>query len=79
MSLAFSTSPQDGVNNVDFSALKSFGIREKASLQFRGELFNLFNPLFNAPNLTPTSSIFGLLTSQSNLSRRTQLALRLVW
>jgi hypothetical protein len=76
----YSNLRQDGVSNVDFSALRSSGIREKPSLEFRGELFNLFNhPLFNAPNLTPTSSIFGLLTSQSNLSRRTQLALRLVW
>ena len=76
----FSNLNQDGVNNVDFSALKRFHIAEKVSLQFRGELFNLLNhPLFNAPNLSPTSSSFGLLTSQSNLSRRTQLALRLVW
>ncbi|MCU1260776.1 MAG: hypothetical protein JWO80_3661 [Bryobacterales bacterium] len=77
---AFSNLRQDGVNNVDFSALKQFRIAEKVSLQFRCEFFNLFNhPLFNAPNLTPTSSSFGLITSQSNLSRRTQLALRLVW
>jgi hypothetical protein len=76
----FSNLRQDGVNNVDFSALKQIRIAEKVSVQFRCEFFNLLNhPLFNAPNLTPTSSSFGLITSQSNLSRRTQLALRLVW
>jgi hypothetical protein len=76
----FSNLRQDGVNNVDFSALKNFRIVERISLQLRCEFFNLFNhPLFNAPNLTPTSSSFGLLTSQSNLPRRTQLGLKLVW
>jgi hypothetical protein len=68
------------VNNLDFSAIKRFRIREKVSLEYRAEFFNLLNhALFNAPNLTPTSSGFGLITSQANLSRRTQMALRLVW
>ena len=76
----FSNLRQDGVNNVDFSAIKRFPLREKVSLEYRAELFNLLNhPLFTAPNLTPTSSAFGLITSQSNLSRRTQMALRVVW
>jgi len=76
----FSNLRQDGVNNVDFSAIKRFPIREQVNLEFRTEFFNLLNhPLFNGPNLTPTSSSFGLITSQSNLPRRTQMALRLVW
>jgi hypothetical protein len=76
----FSNLRQDGVNNLDFSAIKRFRIREKVSLEYRAEFFNLLNhALFNAPNLTPTSSGFGLITSQANLSRRTQMALRLVW
>jgi hypothetical protein len=76
----FSNLRQDGVNNLDFSAIKRFRIREKVSLEYRAEFFNLLNhALFNAPNLTPTSSGFGLITSQANLSRRIQMALRLVW
>jgi len=76
----FSNLRQDGVNNVDFSGIKRFPIRERINLEFRAEFFNLLNhPLFNAPNLTPTSSSFGSITSQSNLPRRTQMALRLVW
>ncbi|MEJ7608933.1 MAG: hypothetical protein WKF37_22325 [Bryobacteraceae bacterium] len=40
-----------GFKNVDFSAFKNFGITERVKLQFRGELFNLFNtPQFNVPN-----------------------------
>ncbi len=76
----FSNLRQDGVNDVDFSAIKRFPIREQINLDFRTEFFNLLNhPLFNAPNLTPTSSSFGLITSQSNRPRRAQMALRLVW
>lgn len=76
----FSNLRQDGINNVDFSAIKRFRIREQIHMEFRAEFFNLLNhPLFNAPNLTPTSSSFGLITSQSNLPRRTQMALRLIW
>jgi hypothetical protein len=76
----FSHLRQDGVNNVDFSAMKRFNFGEHVNLEFRAEFFNLLNhPLFNGPNLTPTSSSFGTLTSQSNLPRRTQMGLRLVW
>jgi hypothetical protein len=76
----FSNLRQDGVNDVDFSAIKNIKIKESVGLQFRCEFFNLFNhALFNGPNLTPTSSSFGQLTSQSNLPRRTQMGLRFVW
>jgi hypothetical protein len=57
-----------------------FGLRFSLQKTCAAKLFNLLNhPLFNAPNLTPTSSSFGLLTSQSNLPKRTQLGLKLVW
>jgi hypothetical protein len=42
-----------GFKNVDFSAFKNFRITESVKLQFRGELFNVFNtPQFNVPNRT---------------------------
>jgi hypothetical protein len=70
----------DGVNNVDFSALKNFDVKEKLNIQLRGEFFNFFNsPIFNGPQLNPTNSAFGRITGQANIARRTQLALRLVW
>ncbi len=70
----------DGVNNVDFSMLKNFVIKEKLTAQLRGEFFNFFNsPTFNGPVLGPTNGSFGRITGQANIARRTQLALRLVW
>jgi hypothetical protein len=44
------------------------------------EAFNAPNrPAFAAPNLTPTNSSFGLITSQTINPRQVQLGARLVW
>ncbi len=44
------------------------------------EFFNLFNhAIFNAPERSPNSSNFGKITSQANLPRIVQMALRLTW
>lgn len=76
----FASLRQDGANNVDFSVIKDFLITETIRLQYRCEFFNFFNhPSFNAPNLSPTSTDFGRITSQANLARTIQMALRLVW
>ncbi len=43
-------------------------------------VFNAFNPaLFGDPNLSPTSSTFGVISSQANNARQVQMALRRVW
>jgi hypothetical protein len=76
----FATLRADGANNVDFSMLKNFKVKERLTIQFRAEFFNFFNtPTFNAPNLSPTAANFGRITGQANIARRTQLALRLIW
>jgi hypothetical protein len=76
----FGSLRQDGNNNVDGSLIKVFQIMERMKFQLRAEAFNAFNhPTFGAPNLTPTSSSFGLITSQANTSRTLQLAGRLAW
>ena len=69
-----------GIANWDFSAYKNFPLtpENKATLQFRAEFFNLFNRVqFGYPGQSFGSSSFGVITSQQNLPRLVQFALRL--
>ncbi len=69
-----------GIANWDFSAFKSFPIAPegKATLQFRAEFFNIFNRVqFGYPGQALGSSSFGQITTQQNLPRLVQFALRL--
>jgi hypothetical protein len=67
-----------GVNNFDFAAFKNTAITERFSLEFRAEVFNLFNRVqFSPPNTTVGSSTFGVVAGQANNPRLVQLALRL--
>jgi hypothetical protein len=67
-----------GVANWDFATFKDTTIRERFALQFRAEIFNLFNRVqFGAPNQTFGGSTFGVVTAQANNQRLVQLALRL--
>ena len=76
----FSTLRTDGVNNLDASLLKNIPIKEKLRLQFRFEAFNALNRVvFDSPILNPVNSNFGHIQAQSNLPRRIQMALRLVF
>ncbi len=60
-----------GTANLDFSLFKDFAIRERATLQFRAESFNLFNhPQYLQPNGDLTSSGFGSITSTRFSSER---------
>jgi hypothetical protein len=76
----FGSLRQDGAANVDLSLIKDTAITERVKMQFRFEAFNAFNrPSFDPPNLTVTSSAFGKITTQPNLPRSIQMALRLAW
>jgi hypothetical protein len=69
-------------NNVDLSLIKDTRIRERLALRFSAQALNAFNhPLFPAPNLSPTSSQFGVISAstQANYPRRLQLELKLIW
>ncbi len=69
-----------GLDLWDISLIKSFLVTERVRLQFRGEFLNAFNHAqFNDPNLDPTSSDFSKVTSQNNLPRNIQLALKLTF
>ena len=70
----------DGMNTWDLSAIKAARLRENVNLQFRGEFLNAWNhPMFSGPNTSPTSSAFGVVTSQRAFPRRIQLGLKLLF
>jgi hypothetical protein len=70
-----------GINNFDFAIFKDTHITEAKSLEFRAEIFNLFNRVqFGRPDTVATTaatSTFGFVRSQANNPRLVQLALRL--
>jgi Carboxypeptidase regulatory-like domain len=80
-----------GLGTWDFSVLKDTRIRERLSVQFRAEIFNLLNRAnFNTPNLitftpptaanlTGLSGTAGAITSTSTTSRQVQFGLKLLW
>jgi len=62
----------------DLSAVKDFSIHESLGLQFRLEAFNVLNRVqFGLPNTTFNSASFGQISSQANLPRNVQGALKL--
>ncbi|MFN7921732.1 MAG: carboxypeptidase regulatory-like domain-containing protein [Bryobacteraceae bacterium] len=69
----------DGVENIDFSLIKDFKIREGKTIQFRAEAFNLANtPVFEIPVSNVQSTTFGVVTATafSPKPREMQLALK---
>lgn len=65
-------------NVFDFALLKEFTIRDRTNLEFRWEVFNLFNtPQFGQPNTDFSSSSAGQITSLAGDPRVMQFALRL--
>jgi hypothetical protein len=68
------------ISQLDFSLIKNINLNETMRLQLRVEALNATNtPLFGEPNLDPTSSNFGRVTSQVNLPRSIQVGLRFVF
>jgi hypothetical protein len=72
--------------NTDFSVTKNTKITEKLNLQFRTEMFDVFNhPNFGNPVLTATSGSFGQIqatrfpTGDFGSSRQIQFALKLLF
>ena len=79
-----------GFGSVDFSIFKRTPITERITVEFRAEIFNLFNRMNWAnPNVTFTSGSFGELTATKNGSsgaglgfgepRNTQLSLKVIF
>ena len=72
-----------GINNFDASLAKKTAITEHLNLQFRAEIYNLFNRVqFSQPNTSVTTAAnptTGWITAQQNQPRLIQLSARLVF
>ncbi|MEX2273294.1 MAG: TonB-dependent receptor [Vicinamibacterales bacterium] len=70
----------DSVRNLDLSFFKHFVMAGKVRLQARIEAFNALNRVqFGSPNVSVTSSTFGVVTSQANTPRQLQFGLKMLW
>lgn len=85
--LGRNTLPGPSLVETDFSAAKKFAFSERRALQFRAEIFNVFNHTnFNTPNPvvyaaatggpSPTA---GVITSTATSSRQVQFGLKFLW
>jgi hypothetical protein len=69
-----------GIANWDFAIFKNTAITEQVGLQFRTEVFNLFNRVqFGPPGRTFGNAQFGVVASQLGNPRLVQFALRLIF
>jgi hypothetical protein len=68
-----------GLQTLDFSAVKVFHLTERANMQFRAELFNIFNHAnFQNPDGNIASSTVGVI-SAANDGRSIQFGLKATW
>jgi hypothetical protein len=74
-----------GFDNTDFSIMKNTELGENVSLQFRGEVFDLFNHAnFGQPGNVVGTPGFGRITNtrfatgESGSSRQLQLGIQLI-
>jgi hypothetical protein len=69
-----------GIDNFDFALVKNTALNERLSLQFRTEVFNIFNRVqFSPPGLSLGTAQFGVISGQYNTPRLIQFALRLLF
>jgi hypothetical protein len=69
-----------GITNVDASIIRNFRMAASKTLQFRLEAFNLLNnPIWNDPNTTLTSPLYGTINTTRRPMREMQVALKFVF
>jgi hypothetical protein len=69
-----------GIATYDFTVFKNTAITERVGMQFRTEVFNLFNRVqFGYPGTSLGTPQFGVISGQYNNPRLVQLALRLLF
>jgi hypothetical protein len=68
---------QPGIQAWNLGMVKKFAINERSGFEFRAEAYDFINhPNLSGPNLNPTSSQFGMITSKTGIARNLQLSLR---
>jgi len=68
------------LNLWDISLIKQVRANARVRAQFHMEFLNAFNrPVYSNPNTDPTNADFGRVTSQTNLPRDIQLAVKLIF
>jgi hypothetical protein len=76
VSLYFSGVRSAPINYLDLSTIKKTDLTERFKLEFRAEFLNALNhTVFEAPDTTPTDSLFGQVTSAKTLNRTVQFGL----
>ena len=69
-----------GIANYDFTVFKNTQLTERFGLQFRSEIFNLFNRVqFGYPGTALGNPQFGVVSGQYNNPRLVQFALKLLF
>jgi hypothetical protein len=70
-----------GMNNVNLTLTKQFAVTERVKVNLRASSFNLLNhPVFAAPNTTfGAIGQFGTISAQANMSRQTEVVLRIIF
>jgi len=69
-----------GITNVDASIIRNFRLTGAKSIQFRLEAFNVLNnPIWNEPNTTLTSPLYGTINSTRRPMREVQIGLKFVF
>jgi hypothetical protein len=78
--LYLTSARKQGLNVWDASVLRNFRIKEGLVLQFRAEAVDAAgHTFFAAPNLTPTSSAFGTITSDNGYPRQIYFTMKLIF
>jgi Carboxypeptidase regulatory-like domain len=69
-----------GIASLDASIIRNFRLPASKTLQFRFEAFNaLNNPIWNDPNTTLTSPLYGTITTTRKPMRELQIGLKFVF
>ncbi len=69
-----------GMNNFNLTLTKQFAVTERVKVNLRASSFNLLNhPVFGGPATTVGVATLGQISSQANLSRQTEVVLRVLF